>query len=114
MAKVRKLNWNVQQERLISVWGVSKAVRVTSAASDDIGFLNAVGNLDQTKFFMMMVSSKDPYGIQNLCLLCRIIHKNYLCLHDTQWKRALVYTISRPIFETQIASSKMISLGLRD
>ena len=38
------------------------------------------------------------HGIQNLCLHSRIIHKNYVCLHDTHRKRAVVYTISRPIF----------------
>ena len=27
-----------------------------------------------------------------------IIHKKYLCLHDTHCKRSMVYTISRPIF----------------
>ena len=38
------------------------------------------------------------HGIHNPCLHCRIIHKNCFCLHDTPRKRAMVYTISRPIF----------------
>ena len=28
------------------------------------------------------------HGIQNLCLHSRIIHKNYLCLHDTNRKKS--------------------------
>ena len=44
------------------------------------------------------VSFMSLHGIQNLCLHSRIIHKKYLCLHDTHRKRAVVYTISRPIF----------------
>ena len=44
------------------------------------------------------VSFMSLHGIQNLSLHSLIIHKNYLCLHDTHRKRAVVYTISRPIF----------------
>ena len=69
-----------------------------SAASDDIGFLNTRGSLYQTKNFMMMASFMDLHLLQNLCLHCCIIHKNYLCLHDTQRKRAVVYMISGLIF----------------
>ena len=39
------------------------------------------------------------HGIHNPCLHCCIIHKNCFCLHDTPRKRAMVYTISRPIFQ---------------
>ena len=55
---------------------------------------------------MIFASFKDLHSIHNLCLHgihnpClhgRIIHKNCFCLHDTPGKRAVVYTISRPIF----------------
>ena len=63
-------------------------------------------HVNQTKCFMMIFASfKDLHSIHNLCLHgihnpClhgRIIHKNCFCLHDTPGKRAVVYTISRPI-----------------
>ena len=53
-----------------------------SAKSDDIGFRNAMGSLNQTKCFMVMAIFMDLHGIQKLCLHCRTIHKN-----------ACVYTI---------------------
>ena len=56
----------------------------------------------QLKTGKMLHGDGVPYmslhGIQNMCLHSHIIHKNYLCLHDTHLKRAVVYTISRPIF----------------
>ena len=64
-------------------------------------------HVNQTKCFMMIFASfKDLHtihnlclhGIHNPCLHSRIIHKNCFCLHDTPGKRAVVYTISRPIF----------------
>ena len=56
-------------------------------------------SFNQTKYFMVMMASfMDLHGIQNLCLHCPIIHKSCLCLQDTQRKRAMIYTISRPIF----------------
>ena len=38
------------------------------------------------------------HGIHNPCLHCRIVHKNFFCLHGIPWKIAMVYTISSPIF----------------
>ena len=64
-------------------------------------------HVNQTKCFIMIFASFMGlhsihnlclYGIHNPCLHCRIIHKNCFCLHDTPLKRAMVYTISRPIF----------------
>ena len=64
-------------------------------------------HVNQTKCFMMIFASVMDlrsinnlclHGIHNPCLHCRIIHKNCFCLHDTPRKRAMVYTISRPIF----------------
>ena len=64
-------------------------------------------HVNQTKCFMMMKASfMDLHSIHSLCLHsihspclhCRIINKNCFCLHDTPRKRAMVYTISRPIF----------------
>ena len=59
---------------------------------------NTNRSLNQTKCFRMMASFMGLHGILKLCLHCRIIHKIWLCLHDTPRKRAMVYTISRPKF----------------
>ena len=54
------------------------------------------------------------HGIQNMCLHCYIIDENHLCLHKIQRKSGMVYTVSRPIFETRKSSSKTVSLGFHD
>ena len=92
-----------QYEMLSSLLGFE------SAKTHNIGFLKTMGclHVNQTKCFMMIFASfMDLHSIHNLCLHgiinpclhCRFIHKICFCLHDTPRKRAMVYTISRPIF----------------
>ena len=96
MAKVRKLKCNVRTgkvQRKPSLLGFA------FVDSYDTGFLNTMGSINPTKcFIMMMANFMDLQGIRNMCLHCRIIHKDYLCLHDTLRNRVMLYTISMPIF----------------
>ena len=94
MAKVCKLKWNLRAAKTqISMrgnrvyWGLHPQSLTSTMSS-----------LNQTKCFMMMANFMDLHGNLKLCLHCRIIHKNCLCLHDTPRKTAMVYTISRSIF----------------
>ena len=65
-------------------------LRFASAASDDTGFLNTKGSLDQMKnFIMIMVSLMDLHGIKKTYVYTvALFTKNCLSLHDSQWKRA--------------------------
>ena len=62
--------------------------------SDDIGFLNTAGSLQQEKCFMVMEFLLWVYTVSKTC----VYTVAWFTKPDTHRKRAGVYAISRPIF----------------
>ena len=60
MAKVRKLKWNMR--------AVKAQISMKGADSDDSGFLNTMGSLNQIRCFMMMMASFWIYILSKTCV----------------------------------------------